>query len=1617
MNPVLFAYRLNSIILPGGVNIMNNNGSAVRNCFGVGCSIIGFFVLIGILGSAGLGALIPVLLIAGVVIGVVVLRRRDASNQFGAGNSYDPTAYQTPIAPPSIQATQYSAPQASVVSADGGEFETSICRHSFSAAELRGKETVVCPCGYEFDVATLREYSRLRKLVVSTQAQLDMVWRDLQLVKNKPLVKITPETIDRPAPPKAAAARNVTVSRPPVETSSQVQQPVYTPTATVVPKAQPVEPKPVLKRKRATVSAQQWLIFAASFLVIVAGSIFVSTNVAAGADPSFYLLATIPFGLATGFMAFWGRKISVILSNFMATFASTMLVATLVPISLLLDLGIRGGQWFEFPSHVWATNLLITSGVSFVLSRFKGNFGWKIYSLLAFVVSMLLYMFGSIRGFIEVNPGQFGWFAAVATGAGVVLALLNKALKTFTYDLSKVDKEDLAYEKDLVKREDLALERLTRLATLVFGVLAIGYTGYSFLISFREVEPISFSAFALVWIAAGAIQKVWVDGLASEERVQVAINRWVHIVGFTTLALALNSWFRNQNIWVGLSSTIVLSFVAVGLGAKVKRVSDHPIAIRAAHLALPISWLAWYIANNRDNIDARELLLAGGILLITFAMSLMLQHWFKFDNFASYVGTISHVLGLGMLAYSIKTTPNLDINEISYAFEALALILLAVLYSPLTALIAKRHKVETSSNWHTVVLVLTGVLAFALITPTGAPLDFLVNLISMLCVSALAVGILAQVVRGSLEEFSGLLKTYGYVFQGLAAFSLLISKNTTTGELNPIWITLLVLAAINYLLSFLGKDKVAVQLGYGLALLGTYIALFAMKPLAPTIHLALTILLVACINLVQLFIARRAEARYFTALFMLSNIVATILSISIQYFRYTETNDWLIGLAELVVVALISAALAERKNFNGRNLRLTAMAYLAIAYVTFAWWEDGSDFVFKKLLVSAVFAAVVFRQLVITSKEEDSSATRIWFLVSYIGPVLFALSLTRNLVQNVPLDEPWVEGYALPLALALSIPTFFNRSIEKGKRALTALDIPYLILMGGQFVLGVAVMLGYGNQPLEMGLLRATGALGLIAIFSYWRSMAEKKVIWVRVGFITGGIGGLGLAHYTQTVLIQTPLIPELYTGLLSSSIVVGFFFLAKRVELQKLTRQLIAIDLPLLVPTVGAVLYGIAGNDIDRVTIGLILVAALSYWRSLAEDRKAWIATGYISSAASALAIAYQIQSRALADVVYPELYTLLVSGSLLLSSVFLIRKVEVTERQRQLARLDAPILLPVVVSAFYSLGKDLSVFENLARFTLSLILFTVYAHFKLNSNKVTGWVVATYLGLVGSFVSIAALLNLNVAGMDKVPELFSAAIAIAVFLGNMEVKRVFEFKTSLLNVGLPLAAITLPSVFVAYRSISEQNIPVEDLSRLIAVLAIALVATVFGMRAGNLGATVAGGLGLALVVIPIVWTQAGNASDVSTQVSLRALVISALLFVFFGLLRRYDKVPNSSYVYVGIPVAVGLVPALYYSLLALNSPGLTSVDWARFGIIVTVSLVLLIVGSLRELGGMFFPGIVGVLVGVLPYAFKPVVGEAWFLWVILLVIAGIMVWIAVRLEQMKKVGKSSVSWVKALK
>ena len=84
-----------------------------------------------------------------------------------------------------------------------------------------------------------------------------------------------------------------------------------------------------------------------------------------------------------------------------------------------------------------------------------------------------------------------------------------------------------------------------------------------------------------------------------------------------------------------------------------------------------------------------------------------------------------------------------------------------------------------------------------------------------------------------------------------------------------------------------------------------------------------------------------------------------------------------------------------------------------------------------------------------------------------------------------------------------------------------------------------------------------------------------------------------------------------------------------------------------------------------------------------------------------------------------------------------------------------------------------------------------------------------------------------------------------------------------------------------------------------------------------------------MALIVLPLSWVRAGDSVNSESIVSLRSIVIAAFLWALLALLTRVKVLPRTSYIYLGIPMAVALVPTLFISIQALGNPELTSVDW----------------------------------------------------------------------------------------
>ena len=1432
------------------------------------------------------GGILPLLVIGGIIWLVVSSSKRNKKKISAWEANQPPIAMRT--------APQQSVPQLPAVTSitsSGVGYETSVCQHIFTEADFKDKESVTCPCGYSYSVKNLRDYAQLTKRFTETQQKLVMLER--ALLEGARVQSSQASTASAPA----QAARVPVLNKPAI--APQTAKPVVA---------------PVVKRKRVALSAQQWLVMGASALSVMAGSVFVSANIET-LDSFQFLLITLGVGAITGFLSFWGRKFSVMLVNFMATFSSAMQMFSVLIIGDML----YTFRWDTAPTWWWSIDLLVVSAIAFVLARFKANFAWKLLSIASLLASASALVLGPLSDLYSLWSGSFGWLAAACTAAGVGLALVSKMVASYKYVVPK-DSQDVEYEKDLAVREAAVVRTVARIATALLLGGGLGYVLLGLLTTLISgIEPLSFTAFALVWVAAGAFQEKWISVLGASESGQKNLNFWQHIVGFVSLALALNSWvlfLANGNLWIGVAGTSALFFTGAVLVAKVKRVAAHPVAMMIAQYALLATWFFWYAPIQLTPDVGLPLV---GSVLILFALSQMLEHSLRFNMRALIGGLIANTLGLLLLALNVRIDAAGDVSSVSFALTALGLIALSAAYSPMHELINARHKEDFTDAYNKLVLGATGVITGVLVMPLAPIMDLSVYVLvtSVLFVLAALAGLASVTLKKLREEIKSLLRYYGFLFQGVLGVLLIFSAGNVENA-TEIAIYLAVIALLNYTLAWLGKRHFEGWLGYGLALVSLLMALSAQLPYWQLwSHLALAMGASLVIAIAHNLVTKRAGLG---SMPYVSYVVCFAFALASYFMNFEAWRNgfnpeqiW-IGLAEVLAIAIGGALVAERKGIKSDSaLRINSLAYLVFGFVGFAnvdfvslmmiGEERTTSPLIRQMLVALVFAAITFRQLSKVSKTEHKSLISGWFALSYLGPVALGVYLPMYVQYWLPAGTWLDELSALPFVLALTIPTFFNKSIAKDKRALTALDVPVLVLV----LIELNKALAAGVNTYE-GLDRLAIVLTLAAVFAYWRSVAEKQIAWVYGGYVLGGLGALVIGNELQRRLLPDLVVPELYTVLLSLSLYVGAIFLSKRTELKAVTKSLL---------------------------------------------------------------------------------------------------------------RVDIPVLIPVVISIAYSTTQDLSDLLNVSRLLLSALVFTGYARWKLASSKIMTWSALSYVGTIGSALVLVRLLYIFAPGIWTGPEIMSLALTGAVFVGNQGVSKVREFKTSLIRYGLPFATLIVPSIFYSYAALSDSFdlMAIDQLIRILTLVVVSLVSFVWAMKAGNLGISIVGGSSLALIVLPLSWVRAGDSVNSESIVSLRSIVIAAFLWALLALLTRVKALPRTSYIYLGIPMAVALVPTLFISIQALGNPELTSVDWWRFGITVTVSLVLLIVGSLRNLGGLFFPGLVGVFLGVLPYAFKPIASRSWFLWMILLFIAAIMIWIAVRLEQLRKVGKSSISWVKALK
>jgi hypothetical protein len=437
--------------------------------------------------------------------------------------------------------------------------------------------------------------------------------------------------------------------------------------------------------------------------------------------------------------------------------------------------------------------------------------------------------------------------------------------------------------------------------------------------------------------------------------------------------------------------------------------------------------------------------------------------------------------------------------------------------------------------------------------------------------------------------------------------------------------------------------------------------------------------------------------------------------------------------------------------------------------------------------------------------------------------------------------------------------------------------------------------------------------------------------------------------------------------------------------------------------------------NHLRQLVFSLILVA--TGWRTLTQSRNInWAAASYLGSIIFAVTAGDWLHRQPNLHWDGPEMTSAILAALLAINGW-------VANKALGKARLwlisDVPVFVAVLPSLAFAFTQNLEALENVTRLLAVGAILAGYGYWRALQSRNVAWTPLGYAGAALAALMVVQEFKVGFSLDLRGPELYSIAVMATTFVGTKIVRKLVALKGSLLTWGLPLAVAIAPSAIYSYGAITSPFASLNSLevSRVIAVLAISAAALVIGIRAGNLGAASVGTIGLTLAAVPNLWFRFDGVAEGNTTAELRALLLGGFIFLLLAVTKKFEFIKGNSVVFIGIPATIALAPAVLNTVSALSHPSFLAIDWWRFAIVLSISLTLLVVGAMRELGGMFYPGFAGVLVAALPYGFKQIEGAAWLLWIILLLVAATLIWVAMRIEKMRKLGRTPAMWLRELK
>jgi hypothetical protein len=591
------------------------------------------------------------------------------------------------------------------------------------------------------------------------------------------------------------------------------------------------------------------------------------------------------------------------------------------------------------------------------------------------------------------------------------------------------------------------------------------------------------------------------------------------------------------------------------------------------------------------------------------------------------------------------------------------------------------------------------------------------------------------------------------------------------------------------------------------------------------------------------------------------------------------------------------------------------------------------------------------------------------------------------------------------------------------------------ILLNGLLLLTYALL---AKNILWANIGYAITSISIVAANSAWLTNQNAGLI-ASAAIVIGALGNLGLISASQRFggkVSSTKLVTRITTGI---SLIAILFTAQRFIPLPEVDSWVllavpaaIAVVMELRKPTdfsfiylgagaLGAALYFYQGQNVLqydlRITLVSALLAGVLVRRSLATKNLGWVAGSQVSAGVFGFFAARVLDEVLKLTWTGPELYSFSIAISLAVTAL-ITRKAH--GKFGDYLTLDIPVLVATVPSVLFALTNTSGdITENATRLLVATGIIWMHNVWRTLQRGGKGWLIAQFItGLLFAWSAVREIYITTDLVWDG-PELYSIAVLGITLVGLRLAGRQNLLTSSLYRFGLTLAVAITPSALYSWTSVTKQfaELDVVEITRTLLVVAIGVAAMVLGILRANRGLNLAGTINLWLIGVPGLWFKTSSVENGAADLELRGLLVAAVVFWAISLLRQYTNLKLRSIVFIGIPVSIALAPAIFQTISSLGGTEIRSLDWWRFSIVLSISLVLLLVGSLREIGGTFFPGLIGVIVTVLPFGFHPLSNKEWFLWAILLGVAGLLVWLAVRLENMRKAGREPSVWLKELK